>query len=85
MHLDFGGGSHEWTEKFGSCPKNSYLLAYWRGEWMEYYASWKDQTSLEFNPATYYFSGSKHTDGAALTLLAIGILYSGTICWPRER
>jgi len=39
-------------------PKNEYLLSLWRGEWNEYYYSWKDKkSSIPSDTSIYYLTG----------------------------
>jgi hypothetical protein len=79
MHLQHDRFSEEAVQKFGSPPSNAYLLLYWRGEWMEYYASWADRTSLEFDRSKYYLLKSRQADAAALALASLCVLWSGIV------
>ena len=50
------------TEDFGIPPDGSYILGLWRGEWFEYYISWKSTTTMSFQAADYYMFGSALKD-----------------------
>jgi len=50
------------TEDFGEPPEGSYIIILWRGEWSEYYISWKDTTTLNFDPRDYYMFGNARND-----------------------
>jgi len=69
----------------GKAPPNGYVIAYWRGEWMERYFSWTRQSTLHFDPDAYFFFHSQ----LAQVLLAIGVVLlfsAGSVwCWPRKR
>lgn len=43
-------------DRFGKPRDGSYVLALWRGEWNEYYVSWKNKTTLSFDTKDYEFS-----------------------------
>jgi len=69
--------------KFGKPDRDSYLLIYPRdGEWVEYYASWKKQSSLAFDERSYYITGSRWTDGAAFLLVALLFWFLAWKVWP---
>jgi hypothetical protein len=69
----------------GKAPSGGYVIAYWRGEWMEKHFSWTQRSTLQFDPNDYYFFNSQ----MAQVLLATGIVLffaAGSIwCWPRKR
>lgn len=46
----------------GQPPKGGYVLGLWRGEWMEYYASWSAATTMPFDESAYYQTGSRAGD-----------------------
>jgi hypothetical protein len=72
----------EAIKKFGKPTDGSYLLVYWRGEWFEYYASWIDRTSLEFDESKYYALGNKYADGSVVLLLGLCAILLGRKMWP---
>jgi hypothetical protein len=74
----------EVTARFGSPPEGGYLLTFWRGEWNEYYASWADRSSLSFDPAAYFFFGSKRRDLFAFGTAAITLGLAALAIWPRR-
>jgi len=82
MWLKVSSFPDEAIKQFGDPPKESFLLVYWRGEWEEYYASWANRTSLEFDESKYYALGSKYADGAVLVVLAVLALVGGRKMWP---
>ena len=58
-------GGYTWREAlaaFGSPPRGGFILAIWRGEWMEYYASWSGMTTMPSDESAYYFFGSRAAD-----------------------
>lgn len=76
----------EVIDKFGSAPKDSYFISYWRGEWMEYYASWVNRSTLILDPRGYYMLGSQFAD--VMLMLVITALFAilAIKTWPkRER
>ena len=84
--IDFqiGQYSEDITKQFGQAPKDSYLLIYWRGEWDEYYASWADKTSLEFDESKYYMFGSKYLEGTVVVLIALLTFVCGWLIWRKK-
>jgi hypothetical protein len=58
------------TARFGPAPDGSYLVGYWRGEWMEYFASWTNKSKLSFDRRQYYFFGSGYLDVMSVFILA---------------
>lgn len=85
MRLQIDSFPEEALNKFGAAPDGSFLLVYFSGEWEEYYASWVNRTSLEFNQSKYYALGSKYADGAALMVIALVLLVAGCKTWPNKR
>lgn len=59
----------EILDRFGVPGENSYVLALWRGEWFEYYVSWKNKTTLTFNSKDYELSF-----GTFLYMIAVSFL-----------
>ena len=84
MWLQVDSFPEESLNKFGAAPNGSFLLVYWRGEWAEYYASWVNQTSLEFDRKKYYLLGSELADGFTLTGIALTILIGSYKIWPNK-
>jgi hypothetical protein len=74
---------NEVLEKFGSSPQDGYVIEMWRGEWSEYFASWANASTLEFDAKKFYFSGSPIVDGLAILLLSIAVGFIGRFLWPR--
>ena len=37
----------EIVKKFGAPPYDGYIIEMWRGEWFEYFVSWKNDSTLE--------------------------------------
>jgi hypothetical protein len=69
---------------FGTPPLGSYLLVCWRGEWNEYYASWANRSTLQFNQKKYHVSGSGIGDGAFVVICSAFILYLAIKVWPNK-
>ncbi|WP_422058085.1 hypothetical protein [Sphingomonas sp.] len=76
----------EATSELGQPPEGGYVLGLWRGEWMEYYASWSGATTMPFGESAYYLTGSRAGDcllGAfGMTICLAGAL---RICRGRRR
>jgi hypothetical protein len=73
----------EVIEKFGSPPIDSYIIIYWRGEWFEYYASWVNASTLEFEAKKYYLLGSALVDGLAIFSFSAILGVLARYIWPR--
>ena len=74
---------HEVIERFGSAPHDGYIIEMWRGEWFEYFASWANASTLEFDAKKFYFSGSPIVDGLAILALSIAVGFIGRFLWRR--
>jgi len=80
-----GPFEQEVLERFGYPPQSEtipFVVTYWRGEWREYYASWKDSTSLTFDPNSYYLFGSRPADIAIHSFLAVLAIVFAYLAWP---
>lgn len=76
----------EVLEVFGRPPQSEatpFVVSYWRGEWREYYASWKDTTSLTFDANEYYILHSRAADFAVHVLLTAIALLLAYVAWPK--
>ena len=71
-------------KEFGDPPSGSYLLAYWRGEWEEYFASWVQKSTLIFDPKRYHMLGSKIADSAVVVLICVLFLFLAVKLWPKK-
>jgi hypothetical protein len=74
-------------ETFRTVPPGSYVLAAWRGEWWECYASSSGRSTLLLNASDYGFSGNAVLDGGAFMFIAGGlamILWIGQATWRRS-
>jgi hypothetical protein len=73
----------------GHPPPGGYVLSIWRGEWMEYYASWSGKSSVPDDQSSYYVTGSRRLDlflGGSLMMLCLFIarwLWKGQAPSPR--
>ena len=74
---------HEVTERFGSSPQDGYIIEMWRGEWFEYFASWANASTLEFDARKFYFSGNSFVDGLVILVLGIVAGFISRFLWPR--
>jgi hypothetical protein len=74
----------EITRLCGQPPEDSYVLDYWRGEWFEYYASWVDKSTLEFDESKYYLFGNKYLAGASYILIALLSFVSWWLIWRKK-
>ena len=55
-------------------PKNEYVLSLWRGEWNEYYYSWKNKKStVPSDESVYYLTG--YVIGDFLIFFLIGLVF----------
>ncbi|MDH4099338.1 MAG: hypothetical protein OEV28_02035 [Nitrospirota bacterium] len=76
----------EAIKQFGKAPQDAFLLVYWRSEWNEYYASWVNRTTLQFDESKYYAFGSKLAESSILIIIALSALIGGHKIWPlRQR
>ena len=66
-------------DEFGNPKRDSYALAVWRGDWYEYYASWKNKNTLLFEIDDYLFSIQHLLFGLLFT---IGLFFLGKIFHP---
>lgn len=73
----------EVIKRFGSSPKDGYIIEMWRGEWFEYFVSWTNASTLEFDAKEFYFSGSAITDGLLVMALGIMVGFISYLLWPR--
>lgn len=73
----------EIVKRFGSSPQDGYIIEMWRGEWFEYFASWANASTLEFDAKKFYFSGSAIFDGLLILLLSMGVGFKSHLLWPR--
>jgi hypothetical protein len=72
----------EVVKRFGSSPQDGYIIEMWRGEWFEYFASWANASTLEFDAKKYYFSGSAFVDGLLILALGIVVGFLSRLLWP---
>lgn len=59
----------EVVASFGHPVASGYVLSLWRGEWFEYYASWRQASTVDTSKTLYYV-----TYGGGLGLAIIGLL-----------
>lgn len=71
-------------DRFGPPPTTAYLLIYWRGEWNEYYSSWADRTSMDFEESAFYILGGKYADGALIMVIGAVVFLLGRLIWSAE-
>ncbi len=84
IQLMNGHFPEEAIKQFGPAPPDSYLLSYWRGEWMDYYSSWARKTSLEFDRARYFAFGSSFVDFLVFAGSGAAIFAFGLLAWNRS-
>lgn len=82
---DDGQFGEEAVAALGRPPGGGYLLGVWRGEWMEYYASWSGQSTLSFNQDGYYLLGSQLMDMLLSGLLAFISIAGAILIWTGKR
>jgi hypothetical protein len=82
---DEGAFGEEAVALLGRPPRDGYLLRLWRGEWMEYYASWSGQSTLSFNRSDYYLFGSQFLDVPVFALLACIFIVCAYRVWTGRR
>lgn len=68
----------EAVAQLGTPAEGSYFLGLWRGEWMDYYAAWSGETTLTFEGADHYLTGSRFAD---FMLYAIATAFFGYVGW----
>ena len=83
VFLESPGISKDLIQQHGMPPQGAYVLAYWRGEWFEYYASWARKTTLVFDKRSYYVLGSSIADGLAIATFAVLLLVLAGWLWRR--
>ncbi len=67
----------EAISEFGQPKDNGFVLAVWRGEWFEYYASWNSRSTLPKSLADYYATGNRWGD--FILFISIGlVLFAGS-------
>lgn len=72
------GFFQEAVAALGQPPEGGYVLGLWRGEWMEYYASWSGATTMPFEESAYYETGSRAGDCLA-GVLGLLICLAGSV------
>ena len=72
-------------DRLGAPAQGSYVLSFWRGEWTEYYAAWSGRSTLVFDPAAYYATGSRFLDFLAGVFIACLLGIATWRLWPRRR
>lgn len=73
----------EALRKFGSPGQAGYVIQYWRGEWFEYFASWANASTLEFDAKKFYLLGSPAIDGFAAFVVSVIAGFLARRVWPR--
>ena len=74
---------NEVLEKFGSPSQGGYIIEMWRGEWFEYFSSWANASTLEFDAKKFHFSGNAIVDGLIILLVSIVVGFAARLLWPR--
>ena len=80
--LEYPPYSEEVLRRFGPPTGDAYLLTVWRGEWTEYYASWRKLSSITQNRADYYILGSPWAERTLFGLGAVLFLVAARGAWP---
>ena len=65
----------EATKEFGQLPAGGYILEVWRGEWSEYFSSWKHNSTID-TPAGLWGS---------TVLVSLMFLIGSIACWYLSR
>ena len=52
----------EVIREFGEPTEDSFVLRVWRGEWTEFYSSWKRSSTLPKTKSEYYWLGNMYSD-----------------------
>lgn len=74
----------EVLQRFGSPTQPGYAFQYWRGEWFEYFVSWANASTLEFEAKKFYLFGSPVADGLAALAASIALGFVACRLWPRR-
>ena len=76
----------ERARELGPIPPGSYVLGYWEGDHMEYYAGWSRCHTLPLQPSDFYVFGSPSRDGLAQLVagLGVGFLAGLVAVWRRS-
>jgi hypothetical protein len=67
--------------ELGQPPEAGYFLGLWRGEWMEYYASWSGKTTMPSDESAYYLFGSRIADSLIGVFGALFCLAGSVALW----
>jgi hypothetical protein len=74
----------EVLQRFDSPSQSEYVFQYWRGEWFEYFVSWANASTLEFDARKFYLFGGPVTDGLAALAASIVLGFLACRLWPRR-
>jgi hypothetical protein len=74
----------EVIRQFGRPIQPGYVFQSWRGEWFEYFASWANASTLEFDAKKYYLFGSPVIDALAALSVSIALAFLARRIWPRS-
>lgn len=66
---------YEVTKVFGKIPASGYILQVWRGEWFEYFSSWKYNSTVD-TPTSLWVS---------TVFVSFIFLLSSIVCWYLSR
>lgn len=66
-------------QDFGAPRDGSYIIGLWRGEWNEYYVSWKQETTVQLDPKAFYFFGNAMKD--FFFLIFLFLIFAVTSIW----
>jgi len=83
MELAYAALDPTVKERYGECPRDGYLIKYWRGEWEEVYVSWADETTLELDPNEFYLFRSRLINNLLLFITAIATSVGAGVAWRR--
>lgn len=78
----------EVTEIFGhpsQVGKQPFVVVLGRRGAREYYASWTDTTSLDFNPSKYYILGNRYAQLGVFGAVSAALFGLAYLVWPRKR
>jgi hypothetical protein len=73
----------EVREKFGRPLQGGYVIKLWRGEWYEYFVSWANASTLEFDPKKYYLLSGPIIDDLVGFASSIIFGFMAYFLWPR--
>lgn len=84
IRLSYSPGANTAAASLGPMPAGTYLLSYWRGEWMEYSAGWRHASTVPLTKSEYFAFESRRSDIVIFTTISVLVGYLSALAWRRE-